>query len=102
MDLSPAEEVVIGLLRGEHGIDFTFNVSTLGPVWSVSITTEGDGILAGRGDTFRQAIRAAFGVEGDPGSGEAQPRPMRPVLRLVEQVRHPAEDDHPRMTRAVA
>lgn len=88
MDLSPAEEVVIGLLRGEQGIDFVMNVTSLGPLWTVSITSEGDGILAGKGDTFRQAIRAAFGVDGDPDGGEEAEPPARPALRIVGGSRH--------------
>ncbi len=81
MDLSPAEETLIEMLRGTVGIDFSMTVTWLGPSWSVSITSEEDGHLAGQGATFRQAFRAAFGVT-DPPSGGVQSAP-RPSLRLV-------------------
>ena len=83
MDLSPGEEAIINLLRGQTAVDFTLNVAWLGAVWTVSLSSEGDGIMAGRGDTFRQALQLAFGIEaGGANGGEKEPVP-RPVLRLV-------------------
>ena len=91
MDLTPGEEAIIALLRGEVGSDFCMNIAWLGPVWTVSITSEVDGILAGKGDTFRQALHAAFGVEAgspDPATDEGVGG-VRAVLQLVSDTSAP-------------
>ena len=80
MELSPAEESIIGPLRGETAVDFTLNVAWLGAVWTVALSSEGDGILAGRGDTFREALHGAFGTS--PDDGEEAPAP-KPSLAIV-------------------
>ena len=88
MELSPAEEAIIGLLRGEVGVDFTLNAawhenarcSGVSAVWTVALSSEGDGILAGRGETFLAALHDAFGTT--PGDGEEAPAP-KPVLAVV-------------------
>ncbi len=89
MDLSKAEAVLIDLLRGEVCTDFVLNVAWLGPMWTVSLSSEGDGVLAGRGDTFCTALLAAFGVEGDHGDGETAPAVR--ALKLVAGIDHRSE-----------
>lgn len=81
MNLTPAEAVLVGLLRGEVHTDFVLNVAWLGPTWTVSLSSESDGVLAGRGDTFCTALLAAFGVEADHGDGETVPAAH--ALRIV-------------------
>ena len=67
-------------MRGETAVDFTLNVAWIGPVWTVSLSSESDGIFAGRGDTFREALHAAFGTT--PSGGEEAPAP-KPALAIV-------------------
>ena len=80
MELSPAEESIIGLLRGETAVDFTLNVAWLGPVWTVALSSESDGILAGRGDTFRAALHDAFDTPPDGGEEATAPKPSLMIV----------------------
>lgn len=89
MDLSPTEDMVIGLLRGEASVDFTLDVAWLGDTWTVSLTSETDGAYAGAGETFRAAMVAAFDVD-PPNGGETAPKP---VLRVVAGADHRPEPE---------
>ncbi len=92
MDLSPAEAVLVGLLRGEAG-DFNMTIATSGGQWFVTAASPSDGFLIGRGNSFAAAFCAAMGagVEpgGDPGDGEAAPAAR--ALRIVAGIDHRSE-----------
>ena len=83
MDLSPAETVIVGILRGEVHTDFALNVVRSDDTVLVTISSETDGVRIGDGQTFEEAFHSLCGRAGPtppPIGGEPAPRP---ALRIV-------------------
>ncbi len=87
MDITPAEEAVVGLLRGEAGVDFVMSITTTEKQWLVTLAGDGD-ILVGAGASFREAMLSAFDLEP---AADKEPSPLREAFKVVGGTEHQAE-----------
>ncbi len=88
MDLTPAEAVLIGLVRGAGG-DFNMTIAVNGGRWLTTLSSSNDGLLAGTGNSFAEAMGADAEPGGDPGDGEAAPAVR--ALRVVAGIDYQSE-----------
>ena len=88
MDLTRAEAVLVGLVRGEAG-DFHMTIAANGGRWLTTLSSSSDGLLAGTGNSFGEAMGADAEPGGDPGDGETAPAVR--ALHIVAGTDHRSE-----------
>ncbi len=88
MELTRAESVLISLVRGVAG-DFHMTIAANGGRWLTTLSSSNDGLLAGTGNSFAEAMGADAEPGGDPGDGETVPAAR--ALRVVGGSDHQSE-----------
>ena len=83
MDLSPAEEALISLVRLAALGDLSLSVTRASGAFVVVVSSpEENGITMGIGPTFEAAVFSLIGAE-PPSTGEEAEAAPRPALRIV-------------------
>ncbi len=89
MDLSPAERVIVGILRDEADTAFALTIAATPGGWFITMSSPTDPVVVGTGSSFDEAFKAAVGgnaEHGDDPGGEPAPAPHG--LRVVAGIEH--------------
>ncbi len=90
MDLTRAEVVLVGLLRGETGSNFHATIAANAGAWHVILSSPLDPVLVGGGPSFDAAMTAAV-ASGFDGPGDGETVPAARALRVVGGSDHQSE-----------